>query len=102
MYTFIIPIVSKQKLDPHHFPVPLCNKLLHSLFFLFSLVLAAYGCSWARDQIQATAATYATAAAVWILNPVHPALNLNLQSYRSCCSQDLNPLSHSGNASILS
>ena len=33
-------------------------------FFLFSAIPAAYGSPQARDQIRATAATYATAAAM--------------------------------------
>ena len=34
------------------------------IFFLFMAVPAVYGSSRARDQIQATAVTYATAAAI--------------------------------------
>ena len=48
------------------------------LFFLFLAAPMAYGTSQARDQIQASAATYVTAVATLILNPLCLGWGLNL------------------------
>ena len=80
-------------------------------FFLFCFMAAslAYGNSQAKDQIQATASTYA--AAVATPDPLTHCIglgiesialdwgsNLHLHSDLSYCDQILSPLCHSGNS----
>ena len=49
-----------------------CGEAEFIFFFFFFLAMpAAYGSSLTRDQNKAAAATYATAMAMWILNPLY-------------------------------
>ena len=66
--------------------------------FLFIVPPTAYGSSQAREWIQTTAVTYATAVAM--LNPTALDWGSNPRLCRgpSHCSRLLNPLRHSGNS----
>ena len=76
-----------------------CKLIEKSLFILFYFLMAthlAYGNSWARDQIQASAATTPDLLphfASWVSN-------LCLYSHPSGCSQILHPSCNGGNAFI--
>ena len=71
--------------------------------YFFMALPTAYGNSWARDWIQATAVTYTTSATT--TDPLTTAQgwwsSLHLQSDMSCCSWILNTLHQSGNSSII-
>ena len=63
-------------------------------------VLMAYGSSWARDWIWATAVTYTTAATVWdpLTHYTRLGSNLHLCSNPSRYSQIFNPIRHDRNS----
>ena len=78
-------------------------ELCFFLIFYFIVKHAAHRRSRARDWIQATAATYCTAAAMQILEPTVPipGWNPHFCSDLSCCSQIHNPLHHGENPCFL-